>query len=324
MTRRRKRLSSVIDSCFALISSHMLAPTAVACYLLLAGTTDAFQFRQCSRCPHLRQQQFKWQRQTTTRLIILQSNKNENDEPSTSWPQCTYRRKFLSTFSTAALLIANVVALYPEETRGAMAVDEGISITADGIGADVTARKLDELVKDGMVLDADIIKIQEELRKSINEEKRLIDELSKEIPDLDEIKRDTIKLIIDEEHLKMEMEYILVTMERMGSDLRGINSDVEILRGRVAEKRGLIARLKWQSERRIDPKTGKYMSMSPDEYKGKLTQPVIPFEYMQYLKDSMKSDEQFERNLVDMRGIVESLGRRYVKLFHKIHGLIVR
>jgi hypothetical protein len=217
-----------------------------------------------------------------------------------------------------------VVALYPEETRGAMAVDEGISITADGIGADVTARKLDELVKDGMVLDADIMKIQEELRKSINEEKRLIDELSKEIPDLDEIKRDTIKLIIDEEHLKMEMEYILVTMERMGSDLRGINSDVEILRGRVAEKRGLIARLKWQSERRIDPKTGKYMSMSPDEYKGKLSQPVIPFEYMQYLKDSMKSDEQFERNLVDMRGIVESLGRRYVKLFHKIHGLIVR
>jgi hypothetical protein len=208
------------------------------------------------------------------------------------------------------------------ETRGAMVVDEGISITTDVIGADVTAHKLDALVKDGMVLDADIVKIEEDLRKSINEEKRLIDELSKEIPDLDEIKRDIIKLLIDEEHLKGEMEYVLVTMERMGLDLREINNDVEILRGRVAEKKGLIARLKWQSERRIDPKTGKYMSMSPNEYKGK-SQPVILFEYKEFLKESMKIDEQFQHNLVDIRGIAESLGRRYVKLFHKIQGLLV-
>lgn len=302
----------------------MLASTAVACYhLLLGGTTDAFQFLQCSRCirpPHLSQrcQQFQWQRPT-------KSSSDADYVPSTSWPsQCIYRRKFLSKFSNVALLVANVVTLYPVETHGAMVVDEGIiSITADGIGADVTARKLGALVKDGMALDADIKQIEEDLRKSINEEKRLIDELSKEIPDLDEIKRDTIRLIIDEEHLKGEMEYVLVTMERMGLDLREINNDVEILRGRVAEKKGLIARLKWQSERRIDPKTGKYMSMSPNEYKGKLSQPVIPFEYKQFLKESMKIDEQFQHNLVDIRGIVESLGRRYVKLFHKIQGLLV-
>ena len=90
-------------------SSHMLAPTAVACYyLLLGGTTDAFQFLQCSRCirpPHLSQrcQQFQWQRPT-------KSSSDADYVPSTSWPsQCIYRRKFLSKFSNVALLVANVM-----------------------------------------------------------------------------------------------------------------------------------------------------------------------------------------------------------------------
>lgn len=192
-----------------------------------------------------------------------------------------------------------------------------------------TAQKLDTVAQSGMTLANDIIRMEEEFRKSIEEEKHLVVELSKDIPDLDEIQRTTIQLIANKERIKDTMEHILARMEQQCSDLRDIDTNVELLRGQVAATKGLIAKLIWQSEQHVDPRTNKYIPMSMEEYRRKRkvgvvsSQPaVVPLEYKQYLMDSLTRDELFERNLVEsMREGVEKLGQRYVRLFHKIQGL---
>ena len=130
---------------------------------------------------------------------------------------------------------------------------------------------------------------------------------------------------------------MITKMETMESDLKAVDDEsassaeeefVEKLKGCVKEKEDLIAKLKRQSERYFDLKTGKFKPMASEELRGKFgiaSDASFSFpdvDYTQYLKDSLKGNEEFEQDLEKMKELLARLGRRYAKLFKKMQRLV--
>jgi len=299
--------------------SRLTLTAAVTCWLAIA--TDAFQANSLTQIALHRQQ-----RQSASKIHhhSTLSGDNENEVHQQDLDQnCNTavdisRRKYLAQFSTAmtgALLTAPLMAY----------ADDNVEATAE---------KLETIIKEESELDADILKEEVDEKKSIEDEKELIGELSKEVPDEDKIKEVTKELIKEEEQLKNETEEMITKMETMESDLKAVDDTsasiaeeefVEKLKETVKEKEDLIAKLKRQSEKYLDPKTGKFKPMASEELRGKFDSIASSFpdvDYTQYLKDSVKGNEEFEQDLEKMKELLARLGRRYAKLFKKIQGLV--
>jgi len=230
------------------------------------------------------------------------------------------RRNFLRQFATAAILFPLVS--YADDSDITSSAEKGQEI----------------VMEEEIGLEVAILKKEATEKKAIDYEKQLIAELSKDVPDQGKVKQLTESLIREEEQLISDTREVINKLEAMESNLQGI-ADTEVsssegeniidkLKESVQEKEDFIARLKRQSAKYIDPKTGNYKPMSSVEYKGKLrsTTQVISIpsssspgdEYKQALKDTVRKDEQSSRGVKEL---VNKLGRRYARLFKKIQGL---
>ncbi len=204
-----------------------------------------------------------------------------------------------------------------------------------------TLDKVETLLKDEIELNADIVSEEDDEMKSIKNERQLIDDLEKEIQvfeesddlssldeveeEADKVKDGTEALIKEEQKLKSETEKIIMKIEAMESEVQSLDgagdekqydvgdedatkkkvseSFVEKLKERVEQKEDLIARLKRESERDIDPKTGKFKSMTPSEYRQRVKSTDVDF--IQFLKDTVANEQELRNDLSAFEGFLD-------------------
>jgi hypothetical protein len=197
------------------------------------------------------------------------------------------------------------------------------------------------LMRDETELNADILREEEDEKKVIEDERRLLDELEKEIQvvdnsdelsstkevedEADKVKDGTKALIKEEEKLKNETEEIIMKIEAMESEVQsldgageekrhdGVSEDeykktasesfVDKLKESVEQKEDLITRLKRRSEMDVDPKTGKFKSMTPSEYRERVKSTDVDF--IQFLKDTVANEQELENDLSAFEGLLE-------------------
>ncbi len=255
-------------------------------------------------------------------------NKNVLDDENNSFNIITMegnRRSFLEIFSGGVL--APFLMLPPPSPAVAA------SITDDAVKE--TLETVDKLIKDEIDLNDTVIQDEEDEKKLIEEEKQLINEIEKEL----QIKRDesatpdevteesqriqgeTEALIEEEEKLKSETEDMISKIEAMESEVNSLDENgksdegnttgekkaseafVEKLKERVEQKEDLITRLKRQSERDIDPKTGKFKTMTPSEYKDRVKSTDVDF--LQFLKDTVANEQELQNDFDAFQGLLE-------------------
>ncbi|KAL7473387.1 hypothetical protein ACHAXS_013839 [Conticribra weissflogii] len=119
----------------------------------------------------------------------------------------------------------------------------------------------------------------------------LIGNLAKEE---EQIKSETENLITEIETLEPKMESKAETQAR---------EFVDKLKNRVEEKDDLISRLKQQSERDVDPKTGKYKVMSKKQF---VERSKSDIDFKNYLEDTIRIEEEFEKDLEAFEEVVQS------------------
>jgi hypothetical protein len=153
------------------------------------------------------------------------------------------------------------------------------------------------------------------------------------------IKLDTQALIKEEERIKNETIDIITKLEDMESQVQSLDSEnsvavvvdenkgenksstttdsdntaaattnieviVDKLKERVTQKEDLISRLKQQSLLRdIDPKTGKYKVMTPNEYKHRVQTTDVDF--LQFLKDTVGNEKEIKADLTAFEGLIK-------------------
>jgi len=130
-------------------------------------------------------------------------------------------------------------------------------------------------------------------------------------------------LIKEEEQLKSETEAMITKIETLESEVLSLgagekydNKDgpdittekisetfVDKLKERVEQKEDLITRLKRESERDIDPKTGKFRTMTTKEYKERAKSTDVDF--IQFLKDTVANEQEWERDLEAFEGFLD-------------------
>jgi len=204
-----------------------------------------------------------------------------------------------------------------------------------------TLDRVETLLNDEIELNADIVREEDDEKKSIKNERQLIDDLEKEIQvieesdglstlddveeEADKVKDGTEALIKEEEKLKSETEKIIMKIEAMESEVQSLDgageekqndagdedatkkktsaSFVEMLKERVEQKEDLITRLKRESERDIDPKTGKFKSMTPSEYRQRVKSTDVDF--IQFLKDTVANEQELRNDLSAFEGFLD-------------------
>ena len=198
-------------------------------------------------------------------------------------------------------------------------------------------------------LTDDIVQERKDEEKVAEDSKKLIEELEEQIkaevegdssqPQEEEIVERTKNLIdaleVEEEKLKTETEALITKIETLESDVEGLSSDksegdassvgpstdfVNKLKERVREEDDLIARLKRESEKDIDPKTGKFKVMTAKEFKERAPS---DFDFLKYLKDSLTNNEEFERDLEAFEGLLEQKFGPAVREVRKAAGPVV-
>ena len=293
--------AAVVSICIAVVAS-----------LCLATSTDAFQTHATNPIALHRQLQ------PTTTSTALSYHHSHHDRPTYGHD----RRKFLTTVISGAPLLAPLLALAEEDTD-----DDTIEVTID---------KVETLLKDESELDAEVVQEETDEKKSIEDENKLIDELEKEIAieesdssttkDVEEeankVQSETEELIKEEEQLKRETEEIITKIESIESDVQSLEDEtddatttktettekasdafIDKLKERVEQKEDLITRLKRQSEKDIDPKTGKFKTMSPKEYKERVEKTDTDF--LQFLKDTVANEKEWESDLEAFEGFLD-------------------
>jgi hypothetical protein len=194
--------------------------------------------------------------------------------------------------------------------------------------------KVDKLIKDEIELDDNVIQEKEDEKNSIEDEKQLITELEKEIQieenqsstpnevteEAQRIQAGTEALIKEEEKIKSETEDMIMKIEAMESEVDSLDANiksegnaigdkkaseafVEKLKERVEQKEDLITKLKRQSERDIDPKTGKFKTMTPSEYKDRVKSTDVDF--LQFLKDTIANEQELQNDFDAFQGLLE-------------------
>lgn len=202
--------------------------------------------------------------------------------------------------------------------------------------------KVANLLKEESDLDEDVVREEEEEKRSIKDEKQLIKELKKDIaiekrgsstPDQIErakgiIKGETESLIKEEEQLKSETEVMIQKIEAIESEVMRLEDDndfdldrmahdrevateqtlrafKEKLRARTQQQEDLITRLKRQSEKNVDPRTGKYRIMTHQEYIDRVEATDVDF--VRFLKDTVASEKEWQRDLAAFEGFLDKV-----------------
>ena len=220
----------------------------------------------------------------------------------------------------------------------AYADDEDVD---DDVTNKTTLNTVETLMKDEIELNAVISREEEDEKKLIEDERRLLDELEKEIQIIDEsdefsipkevedeankVKDGTEALIKEEEKIKNETEEIIMKIEAMESEVQslsgageerrhyGVSEDeskkttsesfVEKLKDSVEQKEDLITRLKRRSEGDVDPKTGKFKIMTPAEYRERVKSTDADF--IQFLKDIVANEQELKNDLNAFEGFLD-------------------
>jgi hypothetical protein len=182
--------------------------------------------------------------------------------------------------------------------------------------------------------------------------------ITKEDEIANKIKLDTQALIKEEERIKNETIDIITKLEDMESQVQSLdyddsvaavvvvdeenksstttNSDntatatttttveviVDKLKERVTQKEDLISRLKEQSLLRdMDPKTGKYKVMTPNEYKHRVQTTDVDF--LQFLKDTIGNEKEIKADLTAFEGLImKEIGPLIVEIQKDISPMI--
>ena len=238
------------------------------------------------------------------------------------------RRDFLKQLSTAITGASLSPLLLPQ-----------LAYADDNEDDATTIDKVETILKDESELDTKVIQEEEDEKKSIEDEKQLINELEKEISieesetstpeeiekEASKVRGETEALIEEEEKLLNEAEEIISKIESIESEVQsldevdksnnGAGGDattstettseefVEKLKERVERKEDLITRLKRQSENDIDPKTGKFRPLTPEEYKDRVKNTDVDF--LQFLKDTVANEKEWEQDLNAFEGFLD-------------------
>lgn len=240
------------------------------------------------------------------------------------------RRKFL--WQSAVMLLPVVTHAEDEtvqvsnppplEEKAATLATEQLLPTVDEARDSAEKRPEENMVKEEKELVAELVKEESEEEKAIEDTQKLINKLEEQIKDEanddskpDEQKLQSNKNLIDtlekeEERIESETKEIIAkieTLEKETSPAAPENITTEEflnkLKERVGEKEDLITRLKRESEKDIDPKTGKFKTMTSKEFKARAPS---DFDFLGYLKESVTNTEEFERDLDAFKGLLES------------------
>ena len=190
--------------------------------------------------------------------------------------------------------------------------------------------KVDSIIKDEIELDAEVIKEEADEKKVEDDEVKLLNDIEKEIAieesdtsterDIEEeeqiVKDDTETLIKEEEQLLNEAKDIIEKIESIESEVNSLAEEssndstettseafVDKLKQQVEQKEDLIMRLKRASENDIDPKTGKFKKMTPEEYKKRAKSTDVDF--MQFLRETVLNEKEYEQDLNAFEGFLD-------------------
>lgn len=286
-------------------NTHLLVSIVVA-FCLCCDTTDAFKTN--IDVPQRPKQILQRTTATTLSHHANINNHNVNAEG---------RRDFLKQLSTAITGTSLTPLLLPQLA------------SADDID------KVETLLKDESELDTKVVQEEKDEKKSMEDEEQLINELEKEISieesdtstpeeieeEASKVRGETEALIEEEEKLLNEAEEIISKIESIESEVQSLDEVdksngggddtsettsekfVDKLKERVERKEDLITRLKRQSENDIDPKTGKFRPLTPEEYKERVKNTDVDF--LQFLKDTVANEKEWEQDLNAFEGFLD-------------------
>jgi len=207
---------------------------------------------------------------------------------------------------------------------------QGDTITDSSLIDDEIDKQVDSIIKDEIELDAEVIKEEADEKKVEDDEVKLLNGIEKEIAieesdtsteqDIEKeeqiVKDDTETLIKEEEQLLNEAKDIIEKIESIENEVNSLakessNSNTETtseafvdkLKQQVEQKEDLITRLKRASENDIDPRTGKFKKMTPEEYKKRAKSTDTDF--MQFLKDTVLNEKEYEQDLNAFEGFLD-------------------
>ncbi|KAL9180400.1 hypothetical protein ACHAXT_008370 [Thalassiosira profunda] len=206
--------------------------------------------------------------------------------------------------------------------------------SADEGDDQTTIERAETLAKDDAELDAEVAQEKADEKKTIADTQLLIDELEKEISieesesstpaevekEAEIVKGETEALIKEEEQLKSETQEMISKIETIESEVESLDAGkkeggdapttekpseafVEKLKERVEKQEDLIERLKRQSEKNIDPKTGKFKAMSAQEYRERVKSTDADF--TQFLRDTVANEKEWEQDLDAFKGFLD-------------------
>jgi hypothetical protein len=217
--------------------------------------------------------------------------------------QFFYQSAFAMAFlSSQAALAAEPASMEPGSTLVADAaelikdekevIDEiGLEESKERQATEDTSKLISELevqiLKEEKESDDDTSKASSADKASIESTKNLIDNLEKE-----------------EENLETETKELISKLETLekAEDLPEASPFLNKLKERVGKEEDLIARLKRESESDMDPKTGKFKAMTGKDFKARAPS---DFDFLQYLKESVTNNQEFERDLDAFKGLLE-------------------
>jgi len=209
-------------------------------------------------------------------------------------------------------------------------IDKQADTIIDSSIIDDEIDKVDSIIKDEIELDAEVIKEEADEKKVEDDEVKLLNDIEKEIAieesdtskeqDIEEeeqiVKDDTEMLIKEEEQLLNEAKDIIEKIESIESEVNSLAEEssngntettseafVDKLKQQVEQKEDLITRLKRASKNDIDPKTGKFKKMTPEEYKKRAKNTDTDF--MQFLKDTVLNEKEYEQDLNAFEGFLD-------------------
>ena len=139
--------------------------------------------------------------------------------------------------------------------------------------------------------------------KNGNKEEENIEQLIEKLEEEEQvIEKETLDLIEKLETLEAQAEQVQQPLlpepgsqEQSNSKSKEETEEFLVkLKERATEKEDLITKLKQKSESYIDPKTGKYKSMSRQEFESKVP---TDFDFIKYLKEDLTKDQVFLNDL---------------------------
>ncbi|KAL7473386.1 hypothetical protein ACHAXS_013838 [Conticribra weissflogii] len=277
--------------------------TSLASLWLILVSTEAWRSNNFPALPRLH-----WQLQlTSSENSVIKPISYRRDVTVSPLVMNYSRRKFLSRTSNliASTFLSNI--LFPAPSHA-----EEEEVSSQIMQQEISEK---EIIKD-------ILSEEKDEKVAIRDTKTLIDELNRKMKGEEEeakggkrgsdVEESTKTLINDiekeEERIKSETENLITEIEALGPTLQPqtetqVREFVDKLKTQVEEKEDIIARLKRESEKDLDPKTGKFKVMSKEEFNERAPS---DFDFVKFLKDTVLNEEEYERDLEAFEGLLGS------------------